>query len=62
MTFESLGGVYDELCEIDIWPLIKNISLLTDNTLTKIIMAYRFYTSDTNISCDYDSLIFGYFK
>ena len=59
-TFESLGGVYDEWCEIDIWPLIKDTSLISDNTLTKFIMAFRFYTSDTTAKCYYDSLIVGF--
>ena len=59
-TFESLGGVYDAWCEIDIWPLIKNTAAINDNILERIVMTYRYYTSDTTAKCYYDSIILGY--
>ena len=58
--FEDFGGVYDEWCEIDIWPYIKNSKLISDGKLSSFIFAFRFYTSDTTAMCYYDSLLFGY--
>ena len=59
-TFEEMGGVYNQWCEIDIWPYIEKTKLISDGKLSNFIFAFRFYTSDTTAMCYYDDLIFGY--
>ena len=59
-TFANLGGVYDEWCEIDILPLLKETTLIENNVLKEFVMTYQYYTNDTTTVCYYDSLTFSY--
>lgn len=60
VSFEEIGGVYDQWCGVDILPLLNESGLVKDNILTGFIMTYQYYTNDTAVECYFDSLILGY--
>ena len=59
-TFANLGGSYDEWCEVDILPLIREAGTIENDILSELMFTYQYYTNDATVRCYYDSLILVY--